>query len=411
MSSTAPAPGAPPAPSPQTEIRVRVFPAISDIAASSWDRCAGAGIAANPFTRHAFLSALEVSKSATARTGWQPQHLVAETADREIVGVAPCYLKSHSRGEYVFDRGWADAYERAGGSYYPKVQVSVPFVPATGRRLIAAPGADMAQAALAQGLLELCKLREASSVHVTFMTEGEWRALGQCGFLLRNDQQFHWQNGPFQNFDEFLGALASRKRKIIRRERRDALADGIEVVWLTGRDLTEAAWDAFFAFYMETGSRKWGRPYLTREFFSRIGETMADATVLIMAKRRGRYIAGAINFVGADTLFGRHWGATEHHPFLHFEICYYQAIEYALHHKLARVEAGAQGEHKLARGYLPTTTYSAHYIADRSFRRAIDDYLARERAYVEAAGRDLLQASPFRKDLAREELAEEGAGL
>jgi predicted N-acyltransferase len=408
MSSTAP--GAT-APLTDREIRVRVFPAISDIAASAWDRCAGTGIAANPFTRHAFLSALEVSKSATARTGWQPQHLVVETADGEIIGVAPCYLKNHSHGEYVFDRGWADAYERAGGSYYPKVQVSVPFTPATGRRLLAAPGAEMAQAALAQGLLELCKLREASSVHITFMTEPEWQALGQCGFLLRNDQQFHWQNASFASFDEFLGALASRKRKAIRRERRDALAGGIEIVWLTGSDLTETVWDAFFAFYMETGSRKWGRPYLTREFFSRIGETMADAAVLIMAKRGGRYIAGAINFVGDNALFGRHWGAIEHHPFLHFEICYYQAIDYAIAQKLARVEAGAQGEHKLARGYLPTTTYSAHYIADRSLRRAIDDYLARERAYVEAAGRELLQASPFRKNLAREELAEEEAGF
>jgi uncharacterized protein len=269
----------------------------------------------------------------------------------------------------------------------------------------------MVPAALARGLLELCRLREASSVHITFMMQEEWHALGQCGFLLRNDQQFHWHNAPFANFDEFLGALASRKRKIIRRERRDALAEGIEVVWLTGSDLTEAAWDAFFAFYTETGSRKWGRPYLTREFFSRIGETMAEATVLIMAKRCGRYIAGAINFVGADTLFGRHWGAIEHHPFLHFEICYYQAIEYAIAHKLARVEAGAQGEHKLARGYLPTTTYSAHYIADRGFRRAIDDYLARERAYVEAAGRELLQASPFRKTAAHQELADEEAGF
>ena len=320
----------------------------------------------NPFTRHAFLAALEVSKSATARTGWQPQHLVAETADGTIVGVAPCYLKSHSRGEYVFDAGWADAYERAGGRYYPKLQVSVPFTPATGRRLLVAPGpqAVLAEPALAQGLVELCRLREASSAHVTFMTESEWALLGKRGFLQRNDQQFHWENGGFSTFEDFLGALASRKRKTIRRERRDALANGIEVVWLTGADLTESAWDAFFAFYTETGSRKWGRPYLTREFFSRLGETMADETVLIMARRAGRYIAGAINFAGAGTLFGRHWGAIEHHPFLHFEICYYQAIDYAIANKLARVEAGAQGEHKLARGYLPTTTYSAHYIAD-----------------------------------------------
>jgi predicted N-acyltransferase len=391
-----------------SDLRVRVLPAISEIAAADWDRCAGGADAAggpNPFTRHAYLAALEASKSATARTGWQPQHLVAESAGGAVIGVAPCYLKSHSRGEYVFDAGWADAYERAGGSYYPKLQVSVPFTPATGRRLLVAPGphAGIAETTLAQGLVELCKLREASSVHVTFMTQAEWDLLGKRGFLKRNDQQFHWENGGFSCFDDFLAALASRKRKTIKRERRDGLADGIEVVWLTGSDLTEAAWDAFFAFYMDTGSRKWGRPYLTREFFSRIGETMADQAVLIMAKRAGRFIAGAINFVGAGTLFGRHWGAIEHHPFLHFEICYYQAIEFAIAHKLARVEAGAQGEHKLARGYLPATTYSAHYIADPALRRAIDDYLARERAYVEAAGRELLEASPFRKDAAHED--------
>jgi uncharacterized protein len=382
------------------DVRIRVLPSIGDVAATDWDRCAG-GAGANPFTRHAFLSALEVSKSATARTGWQPQHLVAETPEGEVLGVVPCYLKSHSRGEYVFDRGWAEAYEHAGGSYYPKLQVSVPFTPATGRRLMVAPGIDVAamQVALGRGLVELAKLRDASSVHVTFMTEPEWRTLGECGFLLRTDQQFHWDNSGFATFDDFLAALSSRKRKVIRRERRDALANGIEIVRLTGSDLTEAAWDAFFAFYMETGSRKWGRPYLTREFFSLIGATMADATVLIMAKRAGRFIAGAINFIGDGTLFGRHWGAVEHHPFLHFEICYYQAIEYAIARKLARVEAGAQGEHKLARGYLPNTTFSAHHIADAAFRRAVDDYLKRERAYVAAAGRELLQASPFRKDV------------
>jgi len=384
-------------------LRIRVLPSIGDIVRAAWDACAG-GPGANPFTRHGFLSALEASKSATARTGWQPQHLVAEAAEGTIIGVAPCYLKSHSRGEYVFDRGWAEAYEHAGGSYYPKLQVAVPFTPATGHRLMVASGADvdMTRAALARGLVELTKLRDASSAHITFMTETEWHGLGERGFLLRTDQQFHWENGGFANFDDFLAALSSRKRKTIRRERRDALANGIEVVWLTGSDLTEAAWDAFFAFYMDTGSRKWGRPYLTREFFSLIGEAMANETVLIMAKRAGRFIAGAINFVGDGTLFGRHWGATEHHPFLHFEICYYQAIEYAIANGLARVEAGAQGEHKLARGYLPNTTYSAHYVVDPGFRRAIDDYLKRERAYVEAAGRELRDASPFRKCLDRE---------
>jgi uncharacterized protein len=398
-------------------LRIRALPSIGDIAAASWDACAG-GVGANPFTRHAFLAALETSKSATARTGWQPQHLVAETADGDIIGVAPCYLKSHSRGEYVFDRGWAEAYEHAGGSYYPKLQVAVPFTPATGRRLMVAPGADVdaTQAALARGLVELARLRDASSVHITFMTQAEWRALGERGFLLRTDQQFHWDNGGFATFDDFLAALSSRKRKTIRRERRDALSPGIEVVCLTGADLTEAAWDAFFAFYMETGSRKWGRPYLTREFFSLIGQAMANETLLIMAKRGKRFIAGAINFIGDGTLFGRHWGATEHHPFLHFEICYYQAIEYAIVHRLNRVEAGAQGEHKLARGYLPNTTHSAHYIADPGLRRAIDDYLKRERAYVEAAGRELREASPFRKCSGSEgpeaqELADEDAGF
>jgi len=387
------------APATGSDLRVRVLASIGDVSAATWDACAGAGSSSNPFTRHAFLSALEVSKSATARTGWQPQHLLVETADGGVIAAAPCYLKSHSRGEYVFDRGWAEAYERAGGSYYPKLQVSVPFTPATGRRLLAAPGADVAlgEGALAQGLVELCKLREASSVHVTFMTAAERGAFEQRGFLIRTDQQFHWENQGFATFEDFLGALSSRKRKAIRRERRDAVANGIEVVWLTGADLTEAAWDAFFAFYMETGSRKWGRPYLTREFFSIIGATMADATVLIMAKRNGRFVAGAINFIGAGTLFGRHWGAIEHHPFLHFEICYYQAINFAIAHKLGRVEAGAQGEHKLSRGYLPNTTYSAHYIADPAFRRAVDDYLQRERAYVDAAGRELMAASPFRK--------------
>src|SRR5437899_5197964 len=425
------------------ELTLRVANSIGDVAAEAWDASAnpawpdrgnGAcgpcpvpanlhssalGDRYNPFISHDFLHALEASGSAVARAGWQPQHLVAEADDGAVLGVVPCYLKSHSRGEYVFDAGWADAYERAGGSYYPKLQVAVPFTPATGRRLMVAPGADLdlTRSALARGLVELARLRDAASAHITFMTEPEWRALGERGFLMRTDQQFHWDNAGFATFDDFLAALSSRKRKTIRRERREALATtGIEVVWLSGADLTEAAWDACFAFYMETGSRKWGRPYLTREFFSLIGHAMANETVLIMAKRAGRFIAGAINFIGDGTLFGRHWGATEHHPFLHFEICYYQAIEYAIAHRLGRVEAGAQGEHKLARGYLPNTTHSAHYIADPGLRRAIDDYLKRERAYVEAAGRELRGASPFRKcsggeDREAQEPADEDAGF
>jgi predicted N-acyltransferase len=390
-----------------TSLRIRVIPAISEVAAAAWDGCANpSGVSSNPFISHDFLDCLEASKSVSARTGWQPQHVLAETEHGVLVGAAACYLKSHSRGEYVFDHGWADAYERAGGSYYPKLQVSVPFTPATGRRLLVAEGprAKAAKEALAQGLAELCRLRDASSVHVTFLTEPEWRFLGERGFLQRTDQQFHWDNAGYQSFDDFLTALAARKRKAIKRERRDAVESDISIHALTGSDLTEDIWDAFFSFYMETGSRKWGRPYLTRSFFSLIGERMADRVVLVMAKRSGRWIAGAINFVGSDTLFGRHWGAIEHHPFLHFELCYYQAIEYAIAHKLKRVEAGAQGEHKLSRGYLPSMTYSAHYIADPALRRAIADYLARERNYVEAAGRELAEAAPFRKNLAEEDV-------
>jgi predicted N-acyltransferase len=394
-----------------TDLRIRVVSAIADIPAAAWDACANPADSKsqdqtyNPFISHAFLSALEASGSASARTGWQPQHLVAETQDGAVLGVVPAYLKSHSRGEYVFDAGWADAYERAGGNYYPKVQASVPFTPATGRRLLLPPceNADNIRQGLASGLIELAKLREASSVHVTFAPENEWRLLGELGYLQRNDQQFHWENANYATFDDFLNALAARKRKAIKRERREALEHGIEVQWLTGSDLTESIWDTFFAFYMDTGSRKWGRPYLTRQFYSLIGETMREHVLLVMAKRAGRYIAGAINFIGSHTLYGRHWGAVEHHPFLHFEICYYQAIDFAIQNKLARVEAGAQGEHKLARGYMPVTTYSAHYIADPALRRAIADYLKRERAYVAAAGSELAAMGPFRKDLVFEQ--------
>jgi len=412
------------------ELRLRVVAAIDQVTAQSWDACANPAMAGdiqpapqnpescsqaakvsveqqayNPFISHAFLHALEASGSATARAGWQPQHLLAERPDGTLLGAVPCYLKSHSQGEYVFDRGWAEAYERAGGDYYPKLQVSVPFTPATGRRLLLRPGPDAGtvQAGLTAGLIELCKRHEASSVHVTFMPEPQCAHLASHGFLRRTDQQFHWENEGYATFDDFLAALSSRKRKTVKRERRDALDNGISVHWLTGADLTEEAWDAFFEFYMETGSRKWGRPYLTRKFYSLIGQTIADRIVLIMAKRNGRFIAGAINFIGSDALYGRHWGAVENHPFLHFEICYYQAIEFAISRKLARVEAGAQGEHKLARGYLPVTTHSAHYIANPSLRRAIADYLERERAYVEAAGEELAALAPFRKDLIEQE--------
>jgi predicted N-acyltransferase len=395
------------------ELRVTVVNAIGDVSAEAWDACANPRnepqavdpeYPFNPFLAHGFLSALETSKSVGGRSGWHVQHLLVKDADGSLLGAAPCYLKSHSRGEYVFDGGWAEAYERAGGSYYPKLQVAVPFTPACGRRLLVRPGphAGEVRNALAAGLIELCRVERASGVHVTFATEPEFRFLGELGFLQRTDQQFHWENHGYASFDEFLAALAARKRKTIRRERHEALANGVTVQWLTGSDLTEAVWDDFFAFYIETGSRKWGYPYLTRPFFSRVGEAMRERILVVMAKRAGRFVAGAINFIGSHALFGRHWGAIEHHPFLHFELCYYQAIDYAIAHKLQRVEAGAQGEHKIARGYMPTTTFSAHHIADPALRRAVADYLVRERAYVAAAGAELAAMGPYRKDFTLE---------
>jgi predicted N-acyltransferase len=408
---------------PDLDLQIRLAPTLAAIPAAAWNACAFSSVAKvmgedngddlspdlstrgfpdNPFVSHEFLLSLEASSSVGARTGWQPQYLLVETGDGELIAAAPSYLKGHSRGEYVFDQGWAEAFEHAGGDYYPKLQVSVPFTPATGPRLLVKPGphAAAARAALVQGLKSVTTGNGLSSAHITFMPEADWRDLGERGFLLRTDQQFHWHNRGYATFDDFLADLSSRKRKAIRRERKDALsAAGIEVHGLTGADLTESVWDAFFAFYMETGSRKWGRPYLTREFFSIAGEAMADRILLVMARRNGRWIAGAINFIGADALYGRNWGAVEHHPFLHFELCYYQAIDYAIRHRLARVEAGAQGEHKLARGYLPATTYSAHFIANPALRRAVDDYLKRERRYVAAAGEELAAAAPFRKDL------------
>src|ERR1700761_3665411 len=393
-----------------SEITLEAVSSVSQIPADDWNACANparcpdgspAGFKSsyNPFVSHAFFAAVEASGSATPRTGWGPRHLIARR-DGVIAGIVPCYLKSHSQGEYVFDRGWADAYDRAGGSYHPKLQASVPFTPATGPRLLVRHDVDQNEirSALAQGLMALCKATDASSVHVTFAREAEWKLLADHGFLQRTDQQFHWQNQDYRSFDDFLATLNSRHRKAIKRERREAVANGITIHALKGADITEDAWDAFFAFYMETGSRKWGRPYLTRSFFSLIGEAMAKDVLLVMAKRNNKWIAGAINFVGSDTLFGRNWGAIEHHPFLHFEVCYYQAIDFAITHGLKTVEAGAQGEHKIARGYLPQTTYSAHYIADPDLRRAVRDYLKRERAYVAEMGRELTEAGPFRKE-------------
>ncbi|MBN9063692.1 MAG: GNAT family N-acetyltransferase [Rhizobiales bacterium 65-9] len=369
---------------------------------AAWDACANPPGARpyNPFVSYGFLSALEESKSATARAGWTPAHALVEDGNGALLAAAPAYLKSHSQGEYVFDHGWADAFERAGGDYYPKLQVCVPFTPATGPRLLTRPGerAPEAREALIAGLAALRDRAGASSTHVTFLPRDEWEDLGARGFLQRTDKQFHWINEGYATFDDFLAALASRKRKAINRERREAVANGISIERLTGGDLTERVWDDFFKFYMDTGGRKWGRPYLTRAFYSLIGERMAKDIVLVMAKRDGRYIAGAINFVGGDALYGRHWGCVEQHPFLHFEVCYYQAIEEAIARKLSRVEAGAQGDHKLARGYLPTTTYSAHDIAHPGLRRAVADYLERERRHVEAMVSEYQDYTPFRRE-------------
>ncbi|MDF1607321.1 GNAT family N-acetyltransferase [Hoeflea sp. YIM 152468] len=353
----------------------------------------------NPFVSHAFLSSLEESGSVSAQTGWLPRHIVLRAPDGALEGAMPAYIKSHSMGEYVFDHAWADAYERAGGRYYPKLQCAAPFTPATGPRLMVRPGAGAAsrQRALAAGGRALCTQLGLSSVHATFVPEAEIPAFEAEGYLHRTDQQFHFRNENYRSYEDFLVTLASRKRKQLKKERRTALENGIEIVWLTGSELTESVWDIFYQFYIDTGGRKWGRPYLTRAFFSLIGERMADDVLLVMAERDGRFIAGAINFIGGDCLYGRHWGCIEDHPFLHFEVCYHQAIDFAIARGLARVEAGAQGEHKLARGYLPATTHSAHYIEHPGLRRAVADYLDRERRDVAHIGQVLSEHGPFRK--------------
>ncbi|MGK2922745.1 MAG: GNAT family N-acetyltransferase [Methyloceanibacter sp.] len=387
---------------------VRVAGRIADIPAADWDACAaGGGDLApastrppNPFVSHAFLQALEDSGSAGRETGWLPQHLLYEDGDGRLLACMPCYLKSHSQGEYVFDHGWAEAYMRAGGRYYPKLQAAVPFTPVPGPRLLVRGGANPLerQAILLNAGRTLTQEHGVSSLHITFMARDEWRLAGELGYLQRTDQQFHWRNENYDTFDDFLAVLSSRKRKTIKKERRAALEDRVEIEWVSGGDLTEAHWDAFFRFYMDTGARKWGTPYLTRECFSLLGQSMADQLLLVLAKRDGDYIAGALNVIGADTLYGRYWGATETHDFLHFEVCYYQAIDYAIRHRLAWVEAGAQGAHKLARGYLPVETYSAHYIADRGLARAVAGYLARERRAVAYESALLSAESPYRRD-------------
>jgi len=387
------------------QLAVKAVDAIAEIGAENWNACAGDD---NPFIRYEFLHALEVSGCVGGRSGWQPYHVAVERGGT-VIGVMPMYAKSHSQGEYVFDHGWAHALERAGGRYYPKLQVAAPFSPVTGPRLLVRPGpdADDAYAALLHGAVELATRAGVSSMHVTFATEMDAARFEAAGFLQRNDQQFHWYNEGYGGFDDFLAALASRKRKQVRKERAEAVSHGIDIEALTGAAITSEAWDAFYAFYMDTGGRKWGRPYLNRKFFHLLGESMAERVVLIMCRREGRYIAGALNLLGRDTLYGRNWGCLEEHRFLHFETCYYQAIDYAIRHGLKRVEAGAQGEHKLARGYRPTKTYSAHWIRDPGFRRAVENFLVEERREVERGIAILDSHNPFRK-VSDEQYEEQG---
>jgi len=394
-------------------VEIRVLPGIDRINARDWDACAapeaapksGGGRVLSPFTTHRFLLALEQSGSAAAEAGWAPHHLIASVEDR-ILGVMPLYLKGHSQGEYVFDHAWADAWERAGGDYYPKLQSAVPFTPVTGPRLLVRPDCppdnpvapDTVRAALVQGAIGLTERSGLSSLHITFCTDAEWELGGRLGLLQRTDQQFHWRNHGYGDFEAFLAALSSRKRKQIRKERARAVAGGVTIRWFTGSAIESGHWDAFWRFYQDTGGRKWGYPYLTRAFFEAIHQTMRDDILLVFCERGGRWIAGALNFIGRDALYGRYWGCAEDHAFLHFETCYYQAIEFAIRHRLARVEAGAQGPHKLARGYQPVTTRSLHWIPDPGFRRAVADYLQSERAAVAREHAALATMTPFRKE-------------
>jgi predicted N-acyltransferase len=388
-------------------IAVRVVARIAELPAAEWDALAGA----NPFVSHAFLAALEESGSATAETGWLPQHLAIAGRDGRLIGAVPLYLKSHSYGEYVFDWGWADAYERAGGRYYPKLQACVPFTPVTGPRLLVHPEAEReaVAGALTAAMLELARQSGVSSLHVTFPSEAEWRHLGAAGFLQRTGLQYHWQNRGYRTFDDFLAALASRKRKAIKKERRQVAESGVRLRALTSDEIEPRYWDVFYRCYRATSDKKWGPAYLTRDFFHLLGERMGERVVLIVAEHDGRPVGAALNLVGGGpsqqggsqeggTLYGRNWGALARFKFLHFEACYYQAIDYAIRHRLAWVEAGAQGEHKIQRGYLPTTTYSAHWIRDPALKQAVAHFLDRERRGIGEEQMILESFSPFRKD-------------
>lgn len=386
-------------------IEITLHPSLAEISASDWDACANpeGGRPEDPFTTYRFLKALEDSGSVGGRSGWQPRYLVAR-ADGQVIACAPMYAKGHSQGEYIFDFNWAQAYENAGGAYYPKLQIAVPFTPATGRRFLTRPGYEaMGMSALIQGAVQVASDNELSSLHITFCTEAEALAGAEMGLMSRVGQQFHWVNRDYANFDGFLADLSSRKRKNIRRERAEAQGFGGQILALTGNDIQPEHWDAFWRFYQDTGNRKWGTPYLTRAFFDCAQESLRDDMLLVLAMNDGRPVAGALNFIGRGTLFGRYWGSTEYYPSLHFELCYYQAIDYAIKNGLSRVEAGAQGEHKLARGYLPVATHSLHWIGDLAFRDAIARYLIAETRAVDEEIEVLTAYGPFKRDKREEQ--------
>ncbi len=384
-------------PDGRTPIQVRIVSEIDAIPAEDWDACAGDS---NPFVSHAFLAALEDGGAVGAETGWLPQHLVVEDDQGRAAGVAPFYMRADSYGEYIFDHGWAHAYERAGGHYYPKLLCGVPFSPVPGPRLLVRRDAfaEKARAALASAMIDAARQGNLSSIHVNFLPKEDWNYLSRFGFLKRLGQQYHWHNDGYRDFDDFLNALNSRKRKTIRKERRKLEEWGLTFEALTCDRLQDRHWDAFYRFYRNTVDRKWGAAYLTRDFFFRLHETMADKVVLIVGRLDGKIVCGALNLLGADALYGRNWGCDTRFRFLHFEVCYYQAIDYAIRTGLARVEAGAQGQHKIQRGYTPVETYSAHWIADRNFRRAVADYLKREREAVGEEIEFLADFTPFRKE-------------
>lgn len=376
-----------------TSLTLALHPRITEISAGEWDACAGND---NPFISHAFLSALEESGSTGPRTGWLPQHLALRDPSNQLVAVAPLYLKTHSYGEYVFDHGWAQAFENAGGQYYPKLQVASPFSPVTGPRLLRRPGSNIPITVLGNALRQVCTALQLSSVHITFCPHDEWQALGQAGWLQRTGLQFHWENADYSSFDDFLETMPSRKRKILRRERREANTAGLTFQTLRGTDIHPRHWDAFYEFYTSTIDRKWGSAYLTRDFFPLLHQALGDKVVLMLAEDQHRPVAGALNLMSADTLYGRNWGATGHWPFLHFELCYYRAIDFAIEHKLKRVEAGAQGEHKIQRGYLPQRTFSAHWIEDPRLRHAVQNFLKQEDLQIQAEESALHQLLPFK---------------